>query len=65
MLFVNIYLFLVKGKHHKSKALTLITIHKRAILSYSIFSGRSRDSSVGIATGYGLDDQGRQEFECR
>jgi hypothetical protein len=26
---------------------------------------RSRDSSVGIATGYGLDDQGRREFESR
>jgi hypothetical protein len=25
----------------------------------------SRDSSVGIATGYGLDDQGRREFESR
>jgi hypothetical protein len=24
---------------------------------------RSRDSSVGIATGYGLDDQGEWEFE--
>jgi hypothetical protein len=26
---------------------------------------RSRDSSVAIATGYGLDDQGRREFESR
>jgi hypothetical protein len=26
---------------------------------------RSRDSSVGIATGYGLDDQGELEFESR
>jgi hypothetical protein len=26
---------------------------------------RSRDSSVGIATGYGLDDQEGQEFESR
>jgi hypothetical protein len=26
---------------------------------------RSRDSSVGIATGYGLDDQGEREFESR
>jgi hypothetical protein len=25
----------------------------------------SRDSSVGIATGYGLDDQGGREFESR
>jgi hypothetical protein len=25
--------------------------------------GLSRDSSVGIATGYGLDDQGEREFE--
>jgi hypothetical protein len=26
---------------------------------------RSRDSSVGIATGYELDDQGEREFEFR
>jgi hypothetical protein len=26
---------------------------------------RSRDSSVGIATGYGLDDQEGREFESR
>jgi hypothetical protein len=26
---------------------------------------RSRDSSVGIATGYGLDDEGEREFESR
>jgi hypothetical protein len=25
----------------------------------------SRDSSVGIATGYGLDDQGERELESR
>jgi hypothetical protein len=25
----------------------------------------NRDSSVGIATGYGLDDQGEREFESR
>jgi hypothetical protein len=24
-----------------------------------------RDSSVGVATGYGLDDQGEREFESR
>jgi hypothetical protein len=29
------------------------------------FNMRSRDSSVGIATGYGLDDQGEREFEFR
>jgi hypothetical protein len=26
---------------------------------------RSRDSLVGIATGYGLDDQGEREFESQ
>jgi hypothetical protein len=26
---------------------------------------RSRDSLVGIATGYGLDDKGEREFESR
>jgi hypothetical protein len=25
----------------------------------------SRDSSVGIATGYGMDDQGEREFESQ
>jgi hypothetical protein len=25
----------------------------------------NRDSSVGIATGYGLDDQGKREFKSR
>jgi hypothetical protein len=29
----------------------------------NIYMGR--DSSVGIATGYGLDDQGEREFESR
>jgi hypothetical protein len=29
------------------------------------YYSRSRDSSVGIATGYGLDDQGEREFESR
>jgi hypothetical protein len=28
-------------------------------------AGGNRDSSVGIATGYWLDDQGRREFESR
>jgi hypothetical protein len=28
-------------------------------------NGWSRDNSVGIATGYGLDDQGKQDFESR
>jgi hypothetical protein len=36
----------------------------------AVFSGidkstRSRDSSVGIETGYGLDDQEGREFESR
>jgi hypothetical protein len=36
-------------------------------LKVCIFSlpTRSRDSSVGIATGYRLDDQGEREFESR
>jgi hypothetical protein len=37
----------------------------RSILSHILHVGRSRDSSVGIATGYGLDDQGEWEFESR
>jgi hypothetical protein len=35
------------------------------IIKYFLSSARSRDSSVGIATGYGLDDQGEREFESR
>jgi hypothetical protein len=32
---------------------------------YFLFVVLSRDSSVGIAAGYGLDDQGGREFETR
>jgi hypothetical protein len=41
-----------------------VSIRAYKILSVSLDSG-SRDSSVGIATGYGLDDQGEREFESR
>jgi hypothetical protein len=36
-----------------------------SLIFVSNCSYRSRDSSVGIATGYGLDDQGEREFESR
>jgi hypothetical protein len=44
-------------------------MHSRAVFlqnkyRYKKLQG-SRDSSVGIATGYGLDDQGEREFESR
>jgi hypothetical protein len=32
---------------------------------YTVIIIGNRDSSVGIATGYGLDDQGEREFESR
>jgi hypothetical protein len=35
------------------------------IISAPLCTLGSRDSSVGIATGYGLDDQERREFESR
>jgi hypothetical protein len=35
------------------------------IIYYATYHHGSRDSSVGIATGYGLDDQGGREFESR
>jgi hypothetical protein len=34
-------------------------------LNFPTVFHRSRDSSVGIAIGYGLDDQGGWEFESR
>jgi hypothetical protein len=35
------------------------------LLTFWTLSIVLRDSSVGIATGYGLDDQGEREFESR
>jgi hypothetical protein len=35
------------------------------VLSFAMYHAKSRDSSVGIATGYGLNDQGEREFESR
>jgi hypothetical protein len=35
------------------------------IFTYHLWDYTSRDSSVGIATGYRLDDQGGQEFESQ
>jgi hypothetical protein len=35
------------------------------VIHVSTLSSASRDSSVGIATGYGLEDQGGQEFESQ
>jgi hypothetical protein len=35
------------------------------LLDVCTYNMVSRNSSVGIATGYGLDDQGRREFESR
>jgi hypothetical protein len=44
---------------------TLIVVTWRVLLIIigNTVCQRSRDSSVGIATGYGLDDQGEPEFE--
>jgi hypothetical protein len=39
--------------------------NKIGVLCVPMYLTRSRDSSVGIATGYGLDDQGEREFESR
>jgi hypothetical protein len=38
---------------------------RRTIIVQYKTNNRSRDSSVGIATDYGLDDQERREFESR
>jgi hypothetical protein len=40
--------------------------HLVSLLIYIVYMRTwSRDSSVGIATGYGLDDWGEWEFESR
>jgi hypothetical protein len=36
-----------------------------ALSKACIVIGRSQDSSVGIVTGYGLDNQGEWEFESQ
>jgi hypothetical protein len=57
-------------KHHitaVSPRFLNISLHKYAIsvLYIYFFLLRSRHSSVGIATGYGMDDQEGREFESR
>jgi hypothetical protein len=46
---------------------TVYGTHRKAIyyLMYTKLFFRSRDSLIGIATGYGLDDQVVREFEFR
>jgi hypothetical protein len=70
----------IPRKQHRSLLTTALTGLKRSIRIWNVIiasvSGTcnlplvtlrymSRDSSVGIATGYGLDDQEEREFECR
>jgi hypothetical protein len=45
--------------------LMIIVSWKRKNIALNVFNNLQRDSSVGIATGYGLDDQGEREFESR
>jgi hypothetical protein len=40
-------------------------IYKLSTLQIRYQDNMTRDSSVGIATGYGLDDQEEPEFESR
>jgi hypothetical protein len=44
----------------------MVAVHE-LVKAYPLFMHIStcRDSSVGIATVYGLDDQGEREFESR
>jgi hypothetical protein len=42
----------------------IISLSRHSVRQNNMASTK-RDSSVGIATGYGLDDQGRREFESR
>jgi hypothetical protein len=42
-----------------------LTEEQTAAVIFFIFISTTYISSVGIATGYGLDDQGEREFESR
>jgi hypothetical protein len=44
---------------------TCYTYDMNVYLGNDTQNTRSRDSSVGIVTGYGLEDQGEREFESR
>jgi hypothetical protein len=52
----------IKQDGLKTSCFTSVSLKKCQLLK--VGSG-SRDISVGIATGYGLDDQGEREFESR
>jgi hypothetical protein len=53
----------LKGRHH----LVETDVDIKVVIKWIIqkWGGGSRDSSVSIATGYGLDDPGEREFESR
>jgi hypothetical protein len=62
----ELYIYTALTFTYKLKGLRIISARHFCNVSYYIY-GRfvSRDSSVGIATGYGLDDQGGREFQSR
>jgi hypothetical protein len=55
--------YLIVNKEKKRQTETGATVY--SILHSTGSYRRSRDSSVGIVTGYGLDDQGEREFKSR
>jgi hypothetical protein len=57
--YYTVYQFIKSSGHGQSKD------EHDGILSSTLQLSRSRDSSVDIATGYGLDDQREREFDSR
>jgi hypothetical protein len=66
----EVKLFLCLAKHDAMKTCPVLTTHKtmktqggvevllHIVLTSALYEGESRDNSVGIALGYGLDDRG-------
>jgi hypothetical protein len=53
------------SSYHVSRSPSVECYHYLYFIFLIHFYLMSRDSLVGIATGYGLDDQGEREFESR
>jgi hypothetical protein len=76
-LFTDLYVAALITRHHCSEAALNLVRNTMFMLLCPVCTGTicenspllmrtgSRDSSVGIATGYGLDEQGEREFESR